>query len=185
MSTPGSVSGNQDSPVALGIGSSLNDTDGSESLGITVSGVPTGASLTAGTDLGGGVWALLPGDLAGLQIIPPAGSDTDFTLTVSATSTEAANGDQATVTASLDVVLDDTAASTPTLSVTAASGNEDTPIPLSISGALGDTDGSETLTFLVSGVPRGRPLGRHRPGWRRLAADGGPDERPHRHPARR
>ena len=155
VSTPGSVSGNQDSPVALGIGSSLNDTDGSESLGITVSGVPTGASLTAGTDLGGGVWALLPGDLAGLQIIPPAGSDTDFTLTVSATSTEAANGDQATVTASLDVVLDDTAASTPTLSVTAASGNEDTPIPLSISGALGDTDGSETLTFLVSGVPAG------------------------------
>ena len=158
VSTPGSVSGNQDTPVVLGIGSSLNDTDGSESLAITISGVPGNASLTAGTDLGGGIWALLPGDLAGLQLIPPPGSDTDITLTIAATSTESENGDQATVTASLDVILDDTAASTPTLTVTAASGDEDTAIPLSISGALGDTDGSETLTFQVSLVPTGASL---------------------------
>ena len=36
------------------------DTDGSETLPVVVSGVPTGASLSAGTDNGDGTWTLTP-----------------------------------------------------------------------------------------------------------------------------
>jgi hypothetical protein len=41
----------------------------------------------------------------------------------------------------------------PTLSVADATGDEGTPIPLSIVAALTDTDGSESLSIQVSGVP--------------------------------
>ncbi|WP_199235280.1 hypothetical protein, partial [Azospirillum sp. TSA6c] len=43
----------------------------------------------------------------------------------------------------------------PTLSVTAASGSEDTAIALAISPALTDLDGSEALTITISGIPAG------------------------------
>ena len=61
-------------------------TDSSEILSITISGVPSGAVLSAGTDNGDGSWTLTPEQLSGLTITPPANSDADFTLTVTATS---------------------------------------------------------------------------------------------------
>jgi hypothetical protein len=66
-------------------------TDPSETLAITIAGVPTGATLSAGTDQGGGIWALTPAQLAGLTLTPPANSDSDFTLTVTATATDGAS----------------------------------------------------------------------------------------------
>ncbi|MFX5415716.1 hypothetical protein ABTD17_18565, partial [Acinetobacter baumannii] len=47
---------------------------------------------------------------------------------------------------------------TPTLDVLPATGDEDTPIALSIAALLGDTDGSETLTITISGIPNGATL---------------------------
>ena len=54
----------------------------------------------------------------------------------------------------------ETTASTPTLTVTAASGNEDTAIALGshIAAALTDTDGSESLAIKIAGVPTGAKL---------------------------
>ena len=57
------ASGNEDQPVALQITSALSDIDGSETLSITISGVPTGAVLSAGINQGNGVWELLPNQL--------------------------------------------------------------------------------------------------------------------------
>ncbi|PIT79768.1 S-layer family protein [Limnohabitans sp. JirII-31] len=55
--------------------------------------------------------------------------------------------------------LVDAAASTPTLTASAATGNEDSAIALNLSAALTDTDGSETLSSItLSGIPTGAVL---------------------------
>jgi Ca2+-binding RTX toxin-like protein len=150
-------SGTEDTAIALDITSALTDTDGSETLSIVVSGVPAGATLSAGTDNGGGIWTLAPTDLAGLTVTPPADSDADFSLTVAATSTETANGDTAQTVGTIDVSVA-AAADAPTLTVNDGSGTEDTAIALDITSALTDTDGSETLSVTISGVPAGAAL---------------------------
>jgi hypothetical protein len=149
------TSGDEDTAIALSIASALTDTDGSESLAITISGVPSGASLSAGTDAGGGVWTLTPAQLAGLTITPPADSDADFTLTVTATATDGA--DTSTTVDTIDVTVDPVA-DAPTLTVADATGGEDSAIALSIASALTDTDGSESLAITISGVPSGASL---------------------------
>lgn len=83
------VSGSESSAIALDVSASLVDTDGSESISsILISGLPSGFTLSAGTNLGGGVWSLTPGQLSGLQLNVPNGSEGTYTLTVEVISTE-------------------------------------------------------------------------------------------------
>ena len=89
----------------LSISSSLTDTDGSESLSVTVANVPDGAELSAGTDNGDGTWTLGADDLGGLTINVPSGQ-ADFQLEVNATATED-DGDTATTTVTVDVDVED------------------------------------------------------------------------------
>ncbi|MBF0444658.1 MAG: hypothetical protein HQL68_03650, partial [Magnetococcales bacterium] len=100
-------SGAEDSAISLDISAGLTDTDGSESLSITIEGVPTGATLSNGTDNGDGTWSLVTADLDGLTVTPALNSDDNFTLTVTATSTEADGGDSATTTGTIDVTVDE------------------------------------------------------------------------------
>lgn len=72
---------------ALSISALLGDLDGSEDLTITVSGLPTGASLSAGNVTGPGTVELNSADLSGLTITVPVGA-ADFSLTVTATATD-------------------------------------------------------------------------------------------------
>ena len=152
------ATGSEDTPIPLNIIVALEDTDGSESISdITVSGVPTGAQLSAGTDNQDGTWTLTPGDLLGLTVTPPADSNADFSLTVSATSTEN-DGDEATTIATLNVDVVGVA-DQPTVTVGNVTGAEDSAIPLNIGAAFGDTlDGSETHSITISGVPNGAQL---------------------------
>mgnify|MGYP001972428298 CR=1 FL=1 len=84
--------------IALDIASSLTDADGSETLSLTVSGVPEGATLSAGTyNEETGDWTLTPDQLEGLTVTPATDSGEDFQLTVTATSTEGDGGDTATI----------------------------------------------------------------------------------------
>lgn len=147
--------GAEDTTIALNISASLTDTDGSETLTITISGVPANASLSAGTNLGGGIWQLTPAQLTGLSLTPAANMSGTINLTITATSSEA--GTTATSTSPLLVTITN-AADTPSLSVLPATGLEDTPIPLSITAALADTDGSEVMTITIAGVPAGASL---------------------------
>jgi hypothetical protein len=149
------ATGNEDTAIALSLASALTDTDGSETLAVTIAGVPSSAALSAGTDQGGGVWTLTSAQLAGLTITPPADSDADFALTVTATSTDGT--DTASTVDTINVTVDPVA-DTPTLTVADASGNEDTAIALSIASALTDTDGSESLAVTVASVPAGATL---------------------------
>jgi hypothetical protein len=147
------ASGEEGAPIPLSIGAVLTDNDGSETLSIQISGVPIGATLSAGMDNGGGVWTLTSAQLVGLTITPAAGSDADFTLTVTATSTEGAT--TATDVETLDVTVNG-GADAPDLLVSGnVTGDEDTAIPLTISAALNDNDGSETLSIVITGFPAG------------------------------
>ncbi|WNJ98133.1 LamG-like jellyroll fold domain-containing protein [Thalassospiraceae bacterium LMO-JJ14] len=151
------AAGMEDTPIALDIASSLNDTDGSETLSITISNVPDGATLSAGTDNGDGTWTLDPADLGGLTITPGLHVSGEFNLTVTATTTEAANGDESVVSQQIGLSITPDP-DTPVVNVTALTGNEDTDIPLNIDAALVDQDGSETLSISISGVPDGAVL---------------------------
>ena len=76
----------------------LVDTDGSESLTIRVSSVPSGASFNAGVNLGGGVWQFTEAELSNLMISLPGGFTTNATnLTVQVISTEVNGGATASV----------------------------------------------------------------------------------------
>lgn len=152
------VSGNEDSAIALDINSSLTDIDGSETLSITISGVPNGAELSAGTNNNDGTWTLAPGDLDGLTVTPPPNSNDDFTLTVTATSTESNGGDTSSSSVDFDISVSGVA-DAPGATASDESGVEDHWIGLDLtSEASVDEDGSETLSVVITGVPAGAQL---------------------------
>ncbi|MBP2228765.1 putative component of type VI protein secretion system [Azospirillum agricola] len=148
--------GREDQVIGLNIASHLADIDGSETLSVTLSGVPTGATLSAGVRNADGSWTLTGAQLSGLTLTPPVNFSGSIALTVTARATEATGG-SATTTTSLPVIVTGVA-DTPTVTVSAASGAVDTAIPLSIGAALQDTDGSETLSVRISGIPAGARL---------------------------
>ncbi|MCR9445031.1 tandem-95 repeat protein, partial [Vibrio alginolyticus] len=103
--------GLQDTAIPLSeIKASLNDTDGSESLKVTLTGLPVGAILSDGNssitvatideELDVTSWAL-----DALTVTPPAGSHDDFTINLTATSTESSNGDSAESNLVINVVV--------------------------------------------------------------------------------
>ena len=75
--------------IALNITTDTTDVDGSETLGpVTISGVPAGYSLSAGTEVSTGVWEVAQADIAGLELNTPVNGNGNVTLTVSVTATE-------------------------------------------------------------------------------------------------
>ena len=99
-----SVTGQQDTSFALDIASALNDSDGSETLSITISNVPNGAVFSTGVDNGDGSWTFTPRQLEGLNITPPPNFAGELDLTVTATAIEA-DGDMSIANASLTVTV--------------------------------------------------------------------------------
>src|ERR1700743_3072110 len=160
--TVSNATGAEDTAIGLSINAALTDTDGSETLAIKVTGVPTGATLSAGTLNADGSYSLTQAQLTDLTITPPSNYSGVMHLTVAATSSE--NGTTATASHALDVTVTGVA-DTPTLMVTGTTGNENTAIPLIINAALTDTDGSESLSVTITGIPAGASLsvGTHNP----------------------
>ncbi len=151
------VAGLEDQVIALDLSAALTDLDGSETVEVVIAGVPTGASLSAGTPGLAGLWRVAPGDLAGLALAPPADFSGRIDLTLRATSTEGANGAAAVseTTFSIDVAP---AADAPFVAAANAAGREDQPVALALTAALTDLDGSETLEVFILGVPAGGAL---------------------------
>ncbi|PCI41482.1 MAG: hypothetical protein COB46_03715, partial [Rhodospirillaceae bacterium] len=151
----GAATGAEDSAFALNISAAVTDADGSESItALTITGMPAGATLSAGTQNANGSWSLTSAELQGLTITPPADYSGTFSLNLTAQVTDTAGNlvDVGTTSAAFDVTVTPVA-DAPTLSATAASGNEDTAIPLTIATAETDVDGSEVLSMVISGVP--------------------------------
>ncbi|MEQ9555394.1 MAG: FecR domain-containing protein, partial [Rhodospirillales bacterium] len=165
LTVDSALSGVEDGgPIALDISSALTDTDGSETLSVTISDIPPGTTVTLASGIsftaseGNTSVELTPSQLQGLTVTPAPNSGADFALTVTATSTEA-NGDTATQTATIDVAVA-SQADAPTVSVDAASGLEDGgPIALNIDpqAAAEDING-EIVSVTITGVPEGATL---------------------------
>jgi hypothetical protein len=92
------------------LSSSLADTDGSESLTYSISGIPEGAVLTDGshsfTATSGSTLANVDGwDLDNLHFLPPEGLSGVLTLSFAATATETSSGNQATRVEDVQITL--------------------------------------------------------------------------------
>nr|WP_286191175.1 Calx-beta domain-containing protein [Synechococcus sp. FACHB-909] len=94
--------GNTNTPIPLNIAASFAASDGNDQRSILISGVPSGALLSAGTNNNNGTWTLTPAQLAGLTIT--VANAANFALTVTATSAET-TGDTATTTATFSVIV--------------------------------------------------------------------------------
>ncbi|OSQ42802.1 beta strand repeat-containing protein, partial [Thalassospira alkalitolerans] len=144
-------SGTEDSAIALDIDAAL--TDSGEVLSVTVSNIPEGATLSAGTVNPDGTVTLAAAELDGLTITPPANYSGSFDLEITATSTD--GSDTATTSDTLNVSVTGTA-DAPTLDVTDATGTEDTAIALDIDAGL--TDAGEVLSVTITNIPEGASL---------------------------
>jgi PKD repeat protein len=110
--TVAAASGDEASVIPLTIASGLIDTDGSETLTVKISGVPLGAALSQGTNLGAGTWLLKPEELAGLTLFLP--DNVTVPLSVAATAKEEKNGHTASTQQTLNLTVKNVA---PTLTV--------------------------------------------------------------------
>jgi hypothetical protein len=92
------------------IGASLTDTDGSETLRISIGALPVGTRLTDGTHVFVATEGQTTADLTGwnlglLTLDLPADVVGTLNLTVTATATEASNGDTASTTSALTIYV--------------------------------------------------------------------------------
>lgn len=147
------LSGQEDTPLALlPLFAALNDTDGSEVLSVTISGVPTGAVLNAGTDLHNGNWLFSTqaelDALLTLTFTAPLNESGNFTLTATAEARETSNNNVAPTTQSFSFIIapvnDDPLAS---------SGEFEVRSGVNLIGHLTATDVDDTI--LVYGIQSG------------------------------
>ena len=96
------TTGSANTPIPLNIASSFANSDGNDLRSILISGVPSGATLSAGTNNNNGTWTLDPAQLTGLTITVTSAAN--FALTVTATSAET-TGDTATTAATFSVIV--------------------------------------------------------------------------------
>ncbi|MFV3411075.1 retention module-containing protein [Pseudomonas sp. NY15436] len=101
------------SAVDIALTTGLTDTDGSESLSVKISGVPTDAAFTAGTKTGADTWTFTEAQLHDLQLLTAVNYSGTLNLNVTATATES-NGSTASSTGTLAVTVATTTSTTAT-----------------------------------------------------------------------
>lgn len=92
---PTGANGLEDEPLAVHLDAALVDTDGSETLTVTLSGFPPGATFNLGA-ANGSNWVIENAetlDLSTLEMTTPPDWNGTFTLSVTARATEIGNGD--------------------------------------------------------------------------------------------
>ncbi len=103
--------GFEDAAIPLSvIGAALRDTDGSETLSLSIGAIPVGATLSDGTNsftatLGNTTTDVTGWNLGKLAIMPPKDFNGQFALKVVATTTEQANQSQASIEADILVTV--------------------------------------------------------------------------------
>jgi len=140
------ASGLEDSATALSISASPSDTNVQETVAVQISNVPTGVTLSAGINEGGGVWALTQAQLQGLTLLSPAPAT--FPLAVTATATVVSDGSQASTNATLSVVVSNVAPANLNLSLSAPIINENSST--SLSGTFTDPGPLDTHTVVIN-----------------------------------
>ncbi|PTQ03600.1 VWA domain-containing protein, partial [Vibrio sp. ZF 223] len=103
--------GPQDTLIPLTeLQANLNDTDGSETLAVNVSGFPIGSELSDGVNSHtftstNETFDISSWEMTNLTVLPPSGSHDDFTIDVEAIASEKDSTSTATTTTSIDVVV--------------------------------------------------------------------------------
>ncbi|WP_345193225.1 Ig-like domain-containing protein [Kistimonas scapharcae] len=100
------VYGQEDQTIAVGLNVATPDTDGSETLAIELSGIPSGVVLSDGTNTLTSTGAALDvsgWNLGNLTVTPTTNNHDDFTFTVTATATESSTGDTNVTTQAINV----------------------------------------------------------------------------------
>ncbi|WP_160000773.1 hypothetical protein, partial [Roseomonas sp. 18066] len=154
------LAGLEDVSIALPI--ALAPLSPTETVSVTISGLPAGATLSAGTHNPDGSYTLTQAQLTGLTITSPDPGNT--TLHVTATVTDSSSGTTATTSANVGLnVLNVADAPGLTLPALPLAGLEDASIALPI--ALAPLSPTETVSITISGLPAGATLsaGTHNP----------------------
>ncbi|WP_206747669.1 cadherin-like domain-containing protein [Shewanella sp. 10N.286.52.C2] len=143
----------EDSVVDLHI--TITSPDSSEDLSVSISGLPSGSILSAGTDNHDGTWTLQQAELSGLTLTPPLDYSGQLNLTVTAISTDGT--DIATTDSDLRINI------TPVAETSTLTGSDISMDEVSGTVALGITlnihaDASETQSLLIEGVPASASL---------------------------
>ena len=144
--------GVEDGAIALTLAASMPAGTTETLDGLTITGVPAGAVLSAGSDNGDGTWTLSPDELSGLTLTPPQDYHGTFDLNVIATSTD---GSAATGVLGVTVTP---IADTPVIALADVSGMEDSTISLTIAASMPSDTGETVDSIVVSGVPDGATL---------------------------
>ncbi|WP_454785685.1 beta strand repeat-containing protein [Legionella sp. WA2024007413] len=152
VTSPG---GNENTPIPLNISATTRYTG--DVLSYKITGVPAGASLSAGTHNQDGSWTLTAAQINGLTfksgLNQVSGS---VTLNVIATSTSP-KGLSASIHQSIKVGVNPVA-DAPILSTQAVTGNEGSAIPLNISAKLPVGNTTDVLSVKIGNVPSGATL---------------------------
>ncbi|MFD1384522.1 tandem-95 repeat protein [Rhodanobacter aciditrophus] len=132
----------------------LADTDGSESLSTVISGAPAGTVITIGDDeftFGADGTVDVGGitDFTDMTLETPEDYSGEFTLTFTATATEASNSDTAVSTKSIDVTVYEVN-DAPSISIGAGDTASITVSEEGLANANADTDGSTDTTDAVT-----------------------------------
>ena len=152
-----SIATSDDGIVNLGLSSSLNDADGSETLKVVISGIPSGFSLTDGTHTFNA--AGTPGStssvdvtgwsLSAIQLIVPDNVQGTAHLTATATATESSNLDFASVSKTVDVVITHAQTSAADTVITNTALGTAFTVPLS-AFLYNDVGGADSITAISS-----------------------------------
>jgi large repetitive protein len=152
------VSGNEDHAIALPIKAALGEADADAVLSVTISGIPAGVTLSAGTHNADGSVTLTPAQLTGLTLTSD-GENQHFDLKVTATTVDGGDAATAAPLSGTFHVNVTPVPQAPTLDaiVTPASINEGTAIALNLVPHF-EADADAINTIVVSGLPSNATL---------------------------
>jgi T1SS-143 domain-containing protein len=153
--------GSEDEKISLSIEGHLSDTDGSETLHYTISNIPAGTMLVDGKGHAAYDMSsvdITKWDLSTLALRPAYNYSGSFNLIVTVTSEETKSGDTASTTIELPVTVEAVADIPAYTQVVVSGTSEDNTARLQFDAKLMDTDGSETLSLLISSIPVGTTI---------------------------
>lgn len=135
------VSGDEDTAIDLSVSAVVTNAPTLFDLSVTLSGIPAGSQVSAGTLENDGTVTLDASELAGLTLTPPADSSDDFDLTITAVATSRITGEEtgfAPVQQTIEVnaVADAASLSVSDIALVDANAGDD---------VLDGTDGKDTL----------------------------------------
>jgi Ca2+-binding RTX toxin-like protein len=139
---------------SLNIQAALTDQDGSETLEVRISGVPSGITFNAGVNLGSGVWSFTPAQLSGLRVQGPASWSQDLALSVVAISRESTGATATSAAVPLNIVIN----ARPTdLAAGSLSFTENAPAGAALTALTRtDADAGDTATYALLNDAGGR-----------------------------